>query len=138
MTPLKNNVVQMSGRTASAQMLKDYVIAWLRQNFPEPGSKVVTELRFAPNHKWQFDVAITPAKVGIEFMGAVFVGGHHTRGLGYVDDCRKVLCAGAYGWMVIPIPIALLRDDLKQTLHDLEATIICRNDYVFAAREGRK
>lgn len=134
MTPVRNNVIQMSGRTASAQMLKDYVIDWLRRNFPEPGSKVVTEHQFSPHRKWRFDVAVTPAKVGIEFMGAVFTEGHHTRGVGYVDDCRKTLSAGAQGWMVIPIPITLLREELQQTIHDLEATIICRMDYVNRAR----
>jgi hypothetical protein len=131
---IRNNVVLMSGRTASAQLLKDYVIEWLRQNFPEPGSKVITEHQFTPYRRWRFDVAVTPAKVGIEFQGAVFTGGHHTRGPGYVDDARKMLAAGAYGWMVLYIPVTLLREELQDTMNNLEAAIICRMDYITRAK----
>jgi hypothetical protein len=134
MTPVRNNIIQMSGRTASPQMLKDYVIDKLQEWFPEPGSKVVVEHQFHPHRKWRFDVAITPAKVALEFQGAVWTGGHHTRGPGYVDDARKMLAAAAHGWMVLYLPIPLLRDDMEPTLHDLEAAILCRLEYVLRAR----
>ena len=50
---------------------------------------------------WRFDVAIPTKKIAIEFEGAVFTHGRHTRGLGYISDIHKYNAATVNGWKVI-------------------------------------
>lgn len=58
------------------------------------------EYRFHDERKWRFDFADPLNKVAVELEGGVFVGGAHTRGRGYVDNCEKYNEATAMGWRV--------------------------------------
>lgn len=66
-------------------------------NLPE----AVTEYRFHPSRRWRFDYAYPAHKVAIEVEGAVWAGGRHTRGAGYLADCEKYNAAQLLGWIVL-------------------------------------
>jgi len=65
----------------------------VRDNFTE-------EYRFHPLRKWRFDRADVKRKVAFEFEGAVWTGGRHTRGPGFIKDCEKYNQATTLGWRV--------------------------------------
>jgi very-short-patch-repair endonuclease len=60
----------------------------------------VLEHRFHLTRRWRFDAAFPEKKIGIEIDGGVFVGGRHTRGVGFKNDCEKINAAGLLGWRV--------------------------------------
>lgn len=67
---------------------------------PEP----VRELKFHPSRRWRFDFAWPePEKVALEIEGAVWTGGRHTRGSGFVADCEKYNTATQMGWKVFRV-----------------------------------
>lgn len=63
------------------------------------------EYRFHPKRKWKSDFYI-PTGLGqqpilVEVEGAVFIGGRHTRGKGYENDCEKYTEACIMGYMLL-------------------------------------
>ena len=62
------------------------------------------EYRFHPVRRWQFDFAWPDLMVAAEVEGGVFVGGRHTRGIGFVKDCEKYNTATELGWSVFRLP----------------------------------
>lgn len=72
---------------------------------PEP----VAEHRFAAHvlspkgrpRAWRFDWAWLEQKVALEVEGAVWIGGRHTRGAGFLKDMEKYNTAVALGWRVL-------------------------------------
>lgn len=67
----------------------------------QEGMDVVFELKFHPVRKWRFDAAIPQIMLGIEVDGAVWRGGRHTRGSGFVKDQEKFREAAILGWKVM-------------------------------------
>ncbi len=65
------------------------------------GPYVEEEHKFHPTRKWRSDFAHIDSKVLIECEGAVWTGGRHTRGGGYIKDCEKYNEAAFNGWAVI-------------------------------------
>jgi very-short-patch-repair endonuclease len=59
------------------------------------------EVRFHPVRKWRFDFAWCLQKVAAEIEGGAFVGGRHTRGVGFVRDLEKYNTAVLLGWRVL-------------------------------------
>lgn len=64
---------------------------------PEP----VTEHVFARPRHWRFDYAWVEQKVALEVEGAVWTGGRHTRGAGFLRDMEKYNTATVLGWRVL-------------------------------------
>jgi very-short-patch-repair endonuclease len=64
---------------------------------PEP----VREHRFDPGRRWRFDFAWPDRMLAVEVEGAVWKGGRHTRGSGYVKDMEKYNRASILGWRVL-------------------------------------
>jgi hypothetical protein len=62
---------------------------------PEP------EWPFHSERKWRFDYAWIGAKVAVEVEGAVWTGGRHTRGAGFLKDVEKYNAAALLGWTVL-------------------------------------
>jgi hypothetical protein len=62
----------------------------------------VEEFVFAPPRKWRFDFA-WPAdgSIALEVEGAVWTGGRHTRGAGFLKDMEKYNTAAIRGWTVL-------------------------------------
>ena len=61
----------------------------------------VPEFRFHPPRRWRFDAAILELKFAFECEGGSWVGGRHTRGLGFRRDCEKYGQAFVDGWTVV-------------------------------------
>jgi hypothetical protein len=59
------------------------------------------EYRFHPERKWRFDLAWPAAKVALEIDGAVWSGGRHTRGSGWLKDTEKLNAAACLGWRML-------------------------------------
>lgn len=59
------------------------------------------EYRFHPTRKWRFDYAWVNSKVALEVEGAVWTGGRHTRGAGFLKDIEKYNNATALGWRIL-------------------------------------
>ena len=74
-----------------------YIEFILKKYFPE----FVKEHKFNQVRKWRFDYAIVNHKIGIEFEGAVWANGRHTRGRGYIKDIEKYNAAIFDGWTLI-------------------------------------
>lgn len=64
------------------------------------GLTPVQEYKFHPTRKWRFDFCWPDRMVAVEIEGAVWVGGRHTRGSGFIDDCEKYNEAAKLGWFV--------------------------------------
>ena len=67
------------------------------------GPSLEEEYKFHPVRKWRSDFAHIESKVMIEIEGAVWTGGRHTRGAGYIKDCEKYNEAAFNGWAVISL-----------------------------------
>jgi hypothetical protein len=58
------------------------------------------EHRFHPTRRWRFDAAFPEKRIGIEIDGGAFIGGRHTRGVGFKNDCEKLNNAALLGWRI--------------------------------------
>ena len=61
----------------------------------------VAELKFHPTRKWRADYAIPSAMLLLEIDGAVWSGGRHTRGAGFIADQEKLNNAAIMGYRVL-------------------------------------
>ncbi|MFP5340729.1 MAG: DUF559 domain-containing protein [Gammaproteobacteria bacterium] len=59
------------------------------------------EHRFVADRRWRFDFAWPDRMLAVEVEGAVWTGGRHTRGSGYVKDMEKYNRAAVLGWRVL-------------------------------------
>ena len=59
------------------------------------------ECPFLTNRRFRFDFAWPHKKIALECEGAVWVGGRHTRGTGFIKDCQKYNLAVLNGWKVM-------------------------------------
>ena len=57
------------------------------------------EYRFC-ERRWKFDFAWPEKRLAVEIEGAVWVGGRHTRGSGFIADMEKYNAAASMGWFV--------------------------------------
>ena len=64
------------------------------------GQTATREHVFYPGRRFRFDVAWIPVKVAAEIDGAVWTGGRHTRGAGFIKEQEKTNLAGLTGWRV--------------------------------------
>lgn len=95
------------------------VIFHLEREF---GTGWIKEHRFDTIRRFRFDICHMEHRVAIESDGAVFAGGRHTRGSGFVKDIDKLNLATSHGWRVFRIypqgSIADLIDNIKRLLKD--------------------
>ena len=66
-----------------------------------PNLPFQAEYRFHPTRKWRFDLCLPSCMVAVEQEGAVWTGGRHTRGSGYLKDMEKYNEAAILGWFVL-------------------------------------
>jgi very-short-patch-repair endonuclease len=85
------------------------------------------EYRFHPVRRWRFDFAWPEQKVAVELQGGIWTNGRHSRGAGYVEDCRKSNEAQALGWTLFHLTnehldsgeaVTWLTEALKGEKHD--------------------
>lgn len=64
--------------------------------------KPTPEFRFHPKRKWRFDYYFGgERKIALEVEGAVWTGGRHTRGAGFLGDVEKYNEAAILGFTVL-------------------------------------
>lgn len=59
------------------------------------------EFEFHPKRKWRADFHLVGKKILVEVEGAIWSGGRHTRGKGYIGDMEKYNTATMMGFQVI-------------------------------------
>ncbi|WP_151725775.1 DUF559 domain-containing protein [Acinetobacter radioresistens] len=59
------------------------------------------EFEFHPKRKWRADFHLVGKKILVEVEGAIWSGGRHTRGKGYIGDMEKYNAATMLGYQVI-------------------------------------
>jgi very-short-patch-repair endonuclease len=70
------------------------------------------EYAFAkPERRWRFDYAWLDQKVAVELDGGSWVGGRHTRGVGFEGDCEKMNAATLRGFRVLRFTATMLKND---------------------------
>lgn len=67
------------------------------------GESPVLEWRFAPHRRWKADLGLPARGISVEVEGGAWTNGRHTRGKGYLEDCRKYNCAQLLGLLVIRV-----------------------------------
>lgn len=88
-----------SSRRGPSRLEEGFTRAWARMcDLP-----LETEYKFHPTRKWRFDFAHLTSKVAIEVEGGIWSQGRHTRGSGYMADCKKYNAAIIEGWRVFRI-----------------------------------
>ncbi len=73
----------------------------------QPGIR--ERLRKAGLKDWRFDFAWPARKLAVEVEGGAHVGGRHTRGVGFEEDCLKYHRAMELGWTVYRCEGKLIR-----------------------------
>lgn len=87
----------------------------------EIGEECVTEFRFHPVRRWRADYAILKYKILLEVEGGIYIGGRHTRGVGFKNDMDKYNSATSMGYSVLRVtPSDLMKtstlDLIKETI----------------------
>ena len=59
------------------------------------------EFEFHPKRKWRADIHLVGKKILVEVEGAIWSGGRHTRGKGYIGDMEKYNAATMMGFQVL-------------------------------------
>ena len=59
------------------------------------------EFEFHPKRKWRADFHMVGKKILVEVEGAIWSGGRHTRGKGYIGDMEKYNAATMMGFQVL-------------------------------------
>ena len=72
------------------------VVPW----FAEHGLVAIPEFQFDPSRKWRADFYFAP-DILLEVEGAVWTGGRHTRGSGFVKDMEKYNRAAVLGYRIL-------------------------------------
>jgi len=73
------------------------------------GKEIRKRLAAAGLKDWRFDFAWPDRKLAVEVEGGSFVGGRHTRGVGFREDCHKYHHAMRLGWTVYRCEGTLIR-----------------------------
>lgn len=85
------------------------------------GKGIRSRLKEAGLRDWRFDFAWPDQWVGLEVEGGGWVGGRHTRGKGFEDDCVKYAAAARLGWQVIRVTGNMIDDG--SALQTVEAVL---------------
>lgn len=89
--------------TAETEVLEAILLAEGRWVFQK-------EVRFHKTRRWRFDWASWELMLAVEFDGGTFVGGRHTSGKGFENDCDKTNAGQLLGWTVLRFTRAMLAD----------------------------
>lgn len=70
----------------------------------------IKEYKFMNSRKFSSDFAWPELLILVEIEGGTFMGGRHTRPIGYAKDCEKYNYAAMLGWTVLRFTAPMLRD----------------------------
>lgn len=86
--------------------------AFLNQFAEQHG--LLREHQFCPGRRWRFDWVFVSCRVAIEYEGGVFIGGGHTRGGIYGQNCEKYNAAALSGWKVLRYTAPMIRSGMHE------------------------
>lgn len=84
----------------------DFSLACAMLGLPVP----LVEHKFHPVRKWRFDLAWPDCMLAMEIEGGSWIGGRHTRGAGFAEDCIKYAEATLLGWRVLRFTVQQVGD----------------------------
>ena len=93
------------------------------------GPKLQEEFEFSGERNWRFDYAHPASLVAIELEGGTWIGGRHTRGKGYSEDCQKYNAATLRHWSVFRLTSDMLADSPVGHLLPIIAFIVSVTRY---------
>lgn len=105
---------------------RDFLMMWRSLANPLRSWDPVRQHRFATEADWTFDFAWLSVRVAVEVHGGEWANGRHTRGAGFVEDCRKARAAARLGWLLLPIAGSEIKKRPVQLLDDLQAVLEAR------------
>lgn len=91
--------------SSEAELLME---TYLRELFGDGERIIAAEFLFHPQRKWRFDFCVPELRLAIEIEGGIWTRGRHTRGNGFLEDCRKYASALALGWTVFRFPVEMV------------------------------
>lgn len=102
----QRTIVETLGQKSSP-LEKRFAWGWKACHGPE----LESEFKFHPTRKWSFDFAHPATLVAFEIEGGIYMrmGGRHTRGKGFANDCEKYNEAALLGWAVFRLTEEQLR-----------------------------
>ena len=91
------------------------LVVKMRNLLLDNGISYLQEVLFARPRKFRFDFVILPEenKLAVEIEGGVYIGGRHTRPLGFIKDCEKYNLATELGWRLLRYTAADFKDPEK-------------------------
>lgn len=94
-TPLAK-FIRKQKRNGASSLERKFELYWKSIG----GPALEREYVFHSERKWRFDFAHVDSKTAIEIEGGIFIGGRHTRALGFRADCEKGNEANFLDWHV--------------------------------------
>lgn len=113
-------------KAESQSDLEDAFAGLWRMLAPKAAPKPRRGYRFDDVRKWAFDFAWPAQLVAVEIEGGVWTQGRHTRGAGFVEDCRKYSAATCKGWAILRYTEADLTQRGSQVIGDVVGLLEAR------------
>lgn len=88
----------------------------IKQFLRENKIEFVEELKFHPERRWRFDIAITGKKIAVEYEGLMSEKSGHTTVRGYTSNTDKYNAAQQMGWTVLRYTVLNYNDFFKDIL----------------------
>lgn len=82
------------------------------------GPEIAKEYRFHQYRQWRADYAHIESRTIVEIDGGVWSDGRHTRGAGFIEDCRKLNAATSAGWSVFRLATGMVTVENVQMIID--------------------
>jgi len=79
------------------------------------GKGLRARLQDAGLQDWRFDFAWPDRGFAVEVEGGTWIGGRHTSGAGFEEDCRKYNAAALVGWIVLRYTSGMVESALAIT-----------------------
>lgn len=87
------------------------------------GTPALLEFKFDIDRRWRFDAA-WQQQVAVEFEGAVWTRGRHTRGGGFTADIEKYNRAVELGWRVLRYTPEMLERDFDRCVFQVVEVVL--------------
>lgn len=83
-----------------------------------------SEYRFTEARDWRLDYAWPDCRVAVEIEGGAWTGGRHTRGRGFIEDCKKYNSVQLLGWTLLRYTPCMLDGDPVGIAQEIAAAIL--------------
>ena len=81
-----------------------------------PDIPLLRDYKLLEHRRFKADFVHLQSKTAIEIQGGVWVGGRHNRGLGYINDCKRMLELISNGWTVIYLVKEMFNEEFLEKI----------------------